>query len=84
MKTILFSSIVSSTETFNLSLNLQIYFARMKSPRGDEKLRRFLFMLVFYASFNKVLPWIFVWLIKSQNKLRSGKCFELSVIQQAT
>ena len=40
---------MSSTVTLNISLNLQIYFVLMKSPRGDEKLRRFLVFV--YVSF---------------------------------
>ena len=45
VKTILLSLVVSSTVILNLSLNLLIYFAIMKFPKVNEKLRRFLFLL---------------------------------------
>ena len=48
--------IVSSTVALNLSLNLQISFAPMKSPREEEQLRLcyFLFMLVLLCLFQYV------------------------------
>ena len=54
---------MSSGETLNLSMILQIYFALMKSSRGEEKLRRFSFKLV--IMFNKVVLFALVWFIKS-------------------
>ena len=48
---------MAGTITLNLSLDLQIYFALMKSPRGDEKIRHFfvcvsLIMLIKYCAGN--------------------------------